>query len=78
MTQQLAREAIFGKEVMARCAPQGTRSEPALPRAELYRLKKIIFQLFPTYHMCPASFESLWKMCLTSIEQACKRARKNP
>ena len=77
IAQMLAQKAIFGPEIMARCTPQGTRADPALPRAELYILKKIIFKLFPIYSNQPQAFEKLWKRCMTSIEQACKRARKN-
>ena len=77
IAQMLAKRAIFGQEIMAQCTPQGTRADPALPRAELYVLKKTIFKLFPAYYNQPQAFEGLWKRCMTAIEQACKRARKS-
>ena len=33
LAQILAKEAIFGREVMRRCTPQGTRLFPGLPRS---------------------------------------------
>ena len=75
LCQKLAKEAIFGKAVMKKCTPNGTREFPALPREELYKLKTVMFKQFPRYRSCPGAFESLWKKCMTSIEQACKRLR---
>lgn len=74
IAQLLAREAFFGEDVMAQCTPQGTRAEPALPRKELLELKRLMFMKLP--HESHASFESIWSKCMTSIEQACKRARR--
>ena len=39
---KLAKEAIFGEQVMTRCTPGGTRElhVPGLPVKELYELKK--------------------------------------
>ena len=34
--QKLAREAIFGSDIMRRCTPAGSKDLPALPKAELY------------------------------------------
>ena len=50
LAQQLARESIFGRNILAKCTPQGTRDAPALQRLELFELKKILFLLFPNYH----------------------------
>ena len=75
LCQKLAKEAIFGKELMRRCTPNGTRDFPALPREELYTLKTIMFNQFPRFQRCPGAFESVWKKCVVAIEQACKRLR---
>ena len=45
----LAREAIFGAEVMARCMPLGTGKFPGLPVQELYQLKQILLLKFVQY-----------------------------
>ena len=37
---KLAKEAIFGEEIMRKCTPGGTRELPGLPRKELYEIKK--------------------------------------
>ena len=75
LCQRLAKEAIFGEEVMEKCTPYGTRDCPGLPQAELFELKMIMFRLFLKFHGCPGLFESTWKTCITSVEQACKRLR---
>ena len=60
---KLAREALFGDAVLAKCTPFGNREQPALPTNELNRLKEELFQLFPQYLLNPAEFESLWRVC---------------
>ena len=75
LCQRLAREAIFGEEVMKKCTPYGTRESPGLPRAELYELKMIMFNQFPRFHRCPSLFEDVWKKCIGCVEQACRRIR---
>ena len=75
LCQRLAKEAVFGEKVMEKCTPYGTRDCPGLPQAELFELKMVMFRLFPKFHGCPGLFESTWKTCITSVEQACKRLR---
>lgn len=53
--QRLAREAIFGEDVMKQCTPCGTQELiPGLPHAELYELKMIMFNKFQMFHRCPS------------------------
>ena len=75
LCQKLAKEAFFGKDIMKKCTPNGTREFPALPRAEMYGLKLLMFQQFPRFQNCPGAFEVVWKKCMVAIEQACKRLR---
>ena len=42
LSQKLAKEAIFGVEIMKRCTPGGTKELPALPKEEMFTLKKAI------------------------------------
>ena len=56
LCQRLAREAVFGEDVMKRCTPYGTQEYPGLPRAELYELKMIMFNQFPRFNRCPSLF----------------------
>ena len=72
---KLAKEAIFGKEVLKLCTPSGNRELPALPYDELFELKKAMFMQFPQYWRSPPEFEPVWKRCLDAIQQACKRMR---
>ena len=72
---KLAQEAIFGKDVMKRCTPNGNRELPALPAQELADLKKSMFMQFPQYWRSPVEFEPTWKKCLEAVQQACKRFR---
>lgn len=75
LCQTLAKQAIFGKEVMKKCTPNGTCEHPGLPRAELFELKRTMFSQFPRFHSSPEGFEPVWKKCMVAIEQACKRLR---
>ena len=74
---KLAKEAIFGAEVMGRCTPGGTREYPALPHQEMFQLKTIMFEHYPQYWSCLHLFEEVWKQCREAIEQGCKRERRN-
>ena len=52
LTVKLAKEAVFGEEVMVRCTPGGSRDLPGLPTKELYHLKKIVLSQFPQHWKC--------------------------
>ena len=49
LAQKLARDAIFGDNVMVQCTPYGTGTLYALPVRELQYLKEIMFQQFSQY-----------------------------
>jgi len=74
---KLARESFFGEEIMEKCTPQGkdeqTNGLHGLPKTELYNLKLYLVQLFPS--LSKSDFEGYWKLCITSIGQACKGIR---
>lgn len=72
---KLATLAFFGESVMVKCTVAGTRDQPALPTAQLNELKAVIFKLCPRYWKSPPEFEGVWKVCMESIGQACKRLR---
>ena len=74
MSTALAREAYYGKEVMAQCTAQGYGDKPGLPAAELGELKEEIRRLYPNYLNNNIIFEEKWSKCLESISSACKRA----
>lgn len=72
---KLARDAIFGDDVLIRCTVAGGRDHPGLPVNELSQLKQVLFMQFPQFWPSPIEFEPLWKDCVDSIGQACKRLR---
>ena len=72
---KLAREAMFGDDVLMQCTVAGERGGYyALPVEEMKRMKIIMMQQLQTLASC--EFESVWKECLDAIGQACKRARE--
>ena len=56
--QKLARESIFGSDIM-HGTPAGSKELPALPKAELYHLKTIIFQQLSSFWHKPDAFEKV-------------------
>ena len=46
---KLAREALFGEEVLAQCTVSGLRQLPTLPLAELNQLKQTMLAQFPEF-----------------------------
>ena len=75
LAMKLASESIFGDDVLFQCTVAGDRDLPGLPVRELAQLKKIILLQLPQFWQTPYQFEPVWKDCLISIGQACKRLR---
>ena len=46
---KLAREAIFGEEVLKQCTSKGNRNLPGLPSKELEELKRVLLPSTPSY-----------------------------
>ena len=77
VTQSLPKAAVFGEEIMKRCTPSGSNFYPALPKAEMFHLKQVVFRTFPRFWDSPTVFEAEWKAkCWPAIEQACRRLRR--
>ena len=73
---QIARDAVFGEDIMKRCTVMGNREYPGLPRNELFKVKEAIHNLFPELWKVPEEFEAIWSDCVDAIGQGCKRLRK--
>ena len=71
----LAKEALFGDYVLARCTPCGTGFYPALPYTELYELKKVLLTQFPQFWDRLEDYEVVWRWCVRTLFQECKKAR---
>jgi len=78
LCQAIAKEAIFGPDLMATCSPTGGGKSDgrALPTDGMELLKETMFKFFPQYQNCPHQFESQWKICHRAVEQACGRLRR--
>ena len=72
---KLAREAIFGEEVLKQCTPKANRNLPGLPSKELEELKRVMFAQYPQLWRTPVEFEPVWQRCLETIQQASKHLR---
>ena len=71
----LAKEALFGDDILARCTPCGTGFYPALPYTELYELKKVLLAQFPQFWDRLEDYEVVWRWCVRTLFQECKKAR---
>ena len=72
--QKLAKEAIFGVEIMKRCTSGGTKALPAIPREEMLTLKKEVYKELLQFWNSPLEFKKLWKSKYwPAVEQACHR-----
>ena len=60
LINKVALEAAFGKDVMRRCTPLGSRDLPALSPKEFYNFKVVTLNLFP---QASVEFEQLWSKC---------------
>ena len=76
LAQLLAREAIFGVQVMGQCTPTGSKKLRALPQQELMGIKTLIFKYYPHMWRSPEKFEDIWHVCQVAIEQCCGRIRR--
>ena len=79
LCQAIAREAVFGVELMATRTPSGggkSEDKKPLPPEGMALLKETMFKFFPECHNSPHTFEPKWKSCYTAIEQACGRERR--
>ena len=74
---KLAREAVFGEEVLAKCTVYGDRELPGLPVEELQQLKQTLLAQYPDYWRSQHEFEPLWKTSTDAIGQLCKRLRNS-
>jgi hypothetical protein len=74
MAVKLAREAVFGIDVLAQCTPLGNASFRALPNDGLRAIKSAICDLLPYGRSNQIEIEKTWKACQNAIGQACKHA----
>ena len=74
---RLAKEAYFGKLHMSFCTFKGIGSYPALPEAEVEKMKRYLNTLcVPNLVTSKVEFEEIYKGCVDAVGQACKELRK--
>jgi len=74
---KIAVDAVFGASLMKKCTALGGRDLPGLPRTELFKIKKAIYDLFPAYWKNLTEYETVWSSCIDAIGQKCKRLRSS-
>ena len=67
---RIARDAVFGEEVMRQCTVMGNREYPGLPRPELFQIKETLYSLFPELWNAPEEFEAFGQTALTPLDRA--------
>ena len=73
---KLAKEAIFGEQIMMACNVTGKGNiYPGLPYPELCLLKKILLEQYPRYWDNLDRFEFIWKRCVKALRYACRKER---
>jgi len=72
---KIAREALYGDDIMKQCTPKGWHDLPALSQGQLFQLKTTLCNQFPRYWSCPEAFEKKWATVQEAVAQACKRLR---
>ena len=72
----LARESIFGIDILKQCTPLGASKCKGLPTRELFWLKQIMLSRFPEYWNDVAAFETVWKKCQVALEHCCSGLRR--
>ena len=74
---RLAKEAHFSKLNMSFCTFKGIGFCPALPEAEVKKLKSYLNTLcVPNLVTSKVEFEEIFKGCIDAIGQVCKELRK--
>ena len=72
----LARDAIFGENIMRASTVDGKGSLRALPVEGLQEIHRTIFSLCPSFHHNAAEFDSkVWLKCKAALNHACNRLR---
>lgn len=72
----LAKEAIFGVQIMMACNVTGKGEiYPGLPYPELCLLKKILLEQYPQYWDNLDRFELIWARCVKALRYACRSER---
>ena len=74
---KLARECVFGEEVMGQSSVLGHRGRKALPVEGVNLIKSTILQhKYPAMMMESETYKSIWKCCTDALNHACSKIRR--
>ena len=73
LTTALAREAIFGKEELAKRSLSGRNNTAILDKEKLEYIKTLVHTRIP--EKSKLEFESIWTMCRSSLSKSCQTLR---
>ena len=72
----LARESVFGEELMSKCTVPGLRGNTALPAEGISLIQETILQQrFPMFLNDTSAFKPIWKICTDALHHACSKLR---
>ena len=69
LTLGLARDAIFGREALARSSLSGRKGTKTLCQEKMNYIKTIVHSRIP--HKLDMDFETIWTMCRVSLSKSC-------
>ena len=73
---RLARESVFGEEMMVKCTVHGFRHGKALPPEGIAAIQEAIIQYrFPLLTIDSTGFMAIWKTCAGALNHACSKIR---
>ena len=75
LTLALARDAIFGREELARCSLSGRKNTASLDPRKLDYIKKVVHSCVPDKPK--VKFEYIWGLCRSSLSKFCQTLRNN-
>lgn len=75
LTTALAREAIFGREELAKRSLSGRKNTVALDKKKTDYIKALVRSRVP--NKSSVEFEYIWKQCRESLSKSCQTLRTN-
>lgn len=75
LTTSLAKEAIFGREELAKCSLSGRKNTGTLSAEKLNYIKTLVQSTVP--NRSNVEFEHIWTLCRNSISKSCQTLRSS-
>lgn len=75
LTVALARDAIFGRDVLAKCSLSGRKGTGVLCNEKVHYIKQLVHSRVPNKSI--VDFENIWSMCRLSLSKSCQTIRNH-